>query len=403
MGEMDKKYFTWEQSQTGFRCPWERMCNQVWDKLCDLFTKLFHLGITPADQIARLEKALQQGKGNVRRYYRLGQLYLETGRPKLAAECFEWAMCHAEPGENRLYWLAVAYREAEEYEKGLEITRLTLERYPNSLKGLNLQGELQLKVDRPDRAIQCWQRVLAIDANYVRTLNNLGLFRVSQGHLEEARRLFNQATQTEPRNPVPWNNLGLVNSRCGQVEEALQCFETAYQFGFKDAQLLNNIGVCLSQLGRFQEAALYHRLAVESSGGNDSEILENLACVLVKLGDYESALNHYRTLVEQRVPDATWLNNYAHCLEEAGRLTEALENYDQALQLEPDNEIFLQNKGVCLTKLAKYHEALEYFDRVLEGNPQNRSAWSHKGNVYAIQGDDKLAVECYNRSWGLRQ
>jgi tetratricopeptide (TPR) repeat protein len=45
------------------------------------------------------------------------------------------------------------------------------------------------------------------------------------GHFDDAIRSFDQALDSDPRDPLGWHNKGLVLAKLGREDEAIACFE----------------------------------------------------------------------------------------------------------------------------------------------------------------------------------
>ena len=111
-------------------------------------------------------------------------------------------------------------------------------------------------------------------------LNLAGTLRMNQGQLGEVARLFSQAVQAAPREPLYAFNQGLALSRLGQTAEAESALRAALKRKPDFAEAIFELGAVLHRSGRLEEAEKQFRHLLRVMPGHVRAKLA-LAAVLV--------------------------------------------------------------------------------------------------------------------------
>lgn len=83
---------------------------------------------------------------------------------------------------------------------------------------------------------------------------NLGNVLFELGRFREARQAFEQATSLDPHYAEAWNNLGNVHAQLGNGEQAVHALRQAFDLVPWYADARHNLADVLQQLGRYAEA-----------------------------------------------------------------------------------------------------------------------------------------------------
>jgi len=94
-----------------------------------------------------------------------------------------------------------------------------------------------------------YRRVLALDPDHVRALNNLGIIRMEQKKREEAIALFSKAIIVKKEYVDPYYNLACLYARANEIDESLWYLKVAMaingdvkNWAEKDADMRNVVG-----------------------------------------------------------------------------------------------------------------------------------------------------------------
>jgi tetratricopeptide (TPR) repeat protein len=115
-----------------------------------------------------------------------------------------------------------------------------------------LLGEAQLKerMQKPDKALELYERAVKAAPRNASVHNNIGLCYARQGRLDEAVAALNRAVQLEPKNPLYHNNIAAVLVDQNHPTEALAHLREVHG----EAAAYYNMGYLLNKKGQTQAA-----------------------------------------------------------------------------------------------------------------------------------------------------
>jgi tetratricopeptide (TPR) repeat protein len=186
---------------------------------------------------------------------------------------------------------------------------------------LNDLGNVEIGIDRPERAYEDYRRAFAIlrrmpDKQFriAATLRNLGAAETLQGNYDEAEKFLTEARKTLLSHPgLPdsqlltaeiLNSQGIVLVEQGKLGKALPLFKNAMRTRaaagvpeeWGDAQTLNNLGVIYRKQHKYMEAerAFLKSIDITDRKGGPSHpdvtlTLANLAELYTAIGRYDDA------------------------------------------------------------------------------------------------------------------
>jgi tetratricopeptide (TPR) repeat protein len=121
---------------------------------------------------------------------------------------------------------------------------------PNSAKDWAVLGELFRKAGERDRAVQAFNRAMALDPENIRVRNNVGEMLLAEGDVREAARIFQSILRTDEAQPDVWKNLGLAFAVAGLCDDARQALQIALDYKPDNATYKKLLaGICISDAG----------------------------------------------------------------------------------------------------------------------------------------------------------
>lgn len=393
------------------------------------------------EALAEIDVALAINPDNASWQAHRGFILEELGCTADAAEAFE-AAYKLEPGDRDVaVALSGALADLERFSRALEVLDQLVTLYPDFEPAychrIGIYGELgrhdqaeemfylaqELDDSCPhcffymgmslaareqfDRAIFCWQRVLAMVPDYVGVNRRIAQAYRAQGQLDQSRKhylqeirddpgntdllyelaemvlesgqvataaaKFAQIVELDPEHVESHFALGKIQLLRGQPGQALACFEVAEKTsgGLSDlAGFDAKVGEALLRLGRFVEARERLEVAVEEDPRNLEPLMMLGDCLLTggKPGDAADAFRRVLAL------DAD--NAYAHhelglCLVRDGHFAAGLEHCLHAIRARPDYWAAMHTATLAHVRLAQWREARSMLRRALRHHPQN--------------------------------
>lgn len=157
--------------------------------------------------------------------------------------------------------------------------------------------------------------------------------------LDKALKLYDQALELDPENPVIWNNKATVLVKERKYEDALDAYDRALELNSEYPEAMIGKGSALNRLNRSAEAVGLFEKAIALDTSN-AKAWNNKGVALARLGRYDDAIN----------------------------------SFDKAIEIDPEYEDAFFSRGKLFYTLQHYQEALQSLNRALELNPNDTSA-----------------------------
>ncbi len=207
----------------------------------------------------------EEADGALRTWRELQRLHRDAPPPRLdsplapiVARCLEKTPDRRYPGfaDLRGDLEALLLHQTEEVLRPPRRTETEAWELSNKGRGLMALG-------RPEPALACYERALAMNPLAAAIHNNKGNTLDALGRLEDALRSFERAAELDPKYAAPWASKGRALAARGRDQEALECFERALARNPRSADTWNQRGTVLARMGR-EDAA---RSAFEKAEG----------------------------------------------------------------------------------------------------------------------------------------
>ena len=167
------------------------------------------------------------------------------------------------------------YLKQGNYDKGIAMLRLALERNPDDAAALFNLGMGLGDRDETGEALELLERLVAIEPDYPGAGVALGVAQARAGRWDEAIRAFREVVTRHPQNGLARKNLGAALSRTGKLDDAREHLKAAVVLLPSDAQAWLNLAMNLEQSGETAEAEIaYQRVMALAPGSQLSEKAE---------------------------------------------------------------------------------------------------------------------------------
>ena len=238
---------------------------------------------------------------------------------------------------------------------------------PDLFDAWHLLGFIQAAMRRSEKALQAYDRALALQPNHVEAIVNRGAALHDLGRFEDALAAADRAITLNGAYPPAHANRGLALQALRRSEEALAAYDRAIALKRDYADAHANRAAALVALNRREEA----------------------------LASYDRAL-----AISPNAAEAQF--NRANVLRALGRLNEALAAYDRALAVDSNHLGALANRGAGLYGMRRFAEALAVFDRLIALNPLDAEAHFNRGNALHELGRFAEAAASFDRALALK-
>jgi predicted TPR repeat methyltransferase len=230
-----------------------------------------------------------------------------------------------------------------------------------------------------NQAKQLYERILEKEPIHAETLHLLGLVAAQQGQLEPAVTWIKRALSIK-QEAVFYNNLGNVFKRLKQWDEAIHHYQEAFRLNPTYAEAYNNLGNLFYTQNKLHESLQYYIKAVQLQP-DYLEAQVNLGLLFLKQEAWDKAIKQFKKAIalEPHLPIAYWQLGNLYLQQD--NLEEALQAYQALLTLQPTHLDALNNIGVIFIKREQYEAASNYFQKVLDINLEYKDA---RNNLAAL-------------------
>jgi len=164
---------------------------------------------------------------------------------------------------------------------------------PASVRGHNNLGRAYAAEGRYEKAIEMYERTIALDPKFSLAYSNLGVAYATTARTDMAINSFTQAIATNPRNTMAYANLGRAYGESGRFDKAVESYRKAIALKPYDGGLYHGLGTAYALLGRIDDAlAAYTKFAELSP--NDAEAYRSRGMVFLKKNDLASAFRDFQ-------------------------------------------------------------------------------------------------------------
>ena len=190
-------------------------------------------------------------------------------------------------------------------------------------------------------ARRLFQQASQADPKHAPIWQAWALLEKEQGRIDEARRLFHQASQADPKNAPVWQAWALLEKEQGNIDEARRLFLQATQANPKDAVSWQAWALLEAQQGHSEtaEALLRRGLEQVEERRGRALLLSTLGGLLARQKKYAEAEDAFRQALDFDEKDPLTHYHFAvNCLIPRGKLEEACRHLERARSLRPRKE-----------------------------------------------------------------
>ena len=186
---------------------------------------------------------------------------------------------------------------------------------------------------RPEEALRCHRRALALRSDYAEAHNNLGSALQDLGRTQQAVASFRRASALRPQFALAHRNLAHALAAQGQLAAAVESYRRLLALQPDDADACSRCAAALLELGRYEQAAADYRRALALTPGV-AALHSNLGMVLLLLNETEAAEESCRRALELDPTLSAALVLRAELAAGRGQFAQAQELLREAISIE---------------------------------------------------------------------
>jgi len=261
--------------------------------------------------------------------------------------------------------------------------RVLLNLTPHDPDALNALALTELKLGKPQDAVQHLEQALARFPKHLRSSVSLARAKLAQKDDKAAEEILKKACQLDPAAPYPLVALGRLYAYLRRDAEAEQQFRRALQLAPDNTEALLDLAMIVRHLGRKPEAEQhFKRLA----GLKDKTYKPVFGLFLFDEGRIDEAIREFEALAKADPSDLMVRSRLVSAYQRAQRIQDAERVLNEALQKNPkDLEALLQRSEVFLMA-GKLSQAQADLNQVLHFRTDSPEARYILSKIYQATG-----------------
>ena len=227
-----------------------------------------------------------------------------------------------------------------------------------------------------------------------------GVAALQHGDKEKAKRFFQQALKSDPRNVDAHTYLGMVAADANELKEAERHFAAAASLAPSEPSTRNNYGAILMRLGRRSEARMQFEASLKLNADQPSA-LTNLAQIYFDRGQLDD-LRMARSLLERAAKSVSDVQishalvitclKLGQALMEKGLLDEAIAELSTAVALEPTNTDAVVSLSRVQMLKKDLHAAGHTLESAVARGADSAKIYAALADVYEADGHFENAI-----------
>ena len=219
----------------------------------------------------RFNAVLRSEPGNPRAVLGAAECQLSAGEIAASLAGFESLMEEPSMRARALQGRGVILSIIGQNQMGQDLLMQAVAEDPGLWRAWNAIGRNYDMQGEWDKALENYDRALAVTAGAPSVYNNRGVTQLMQGRYVAAAASFRQALMFDPNSAVAQMNLRIAIAWQGRYQEALSGLKAD-----RLPEVLNNVGFIAMRRGDYDQAEIYFRQAMAKSPSFYEKAAENL-------------------------------------------------------------------------------------------------------------------------------
>lgn len=293
----------------------------------------------------------------------------------------------------------------ENYHESERLAEHFLLKKPEDIFCLKILGIIYSKLEKTDKALKIYKKLILNNKNDPELLNNLGIVYKKLDLLEESLTAFTNAINLAPNYSDAYYNLSNILEKKGLKNESLRANQKAAELGSNNPEVYSQLGIRLYNTNLLEESTLAFQKCIQLEP-NHADYYYYLANTLHKRGELEEAIINYEKAIELDANHYQAYTNLGFIFTQQGIINQAQKNYEIALSIRPD----AGETHFLLSLIRKYEKEDDiqlikmktgYINE--KNNNENRCAFAFGlGKAYEDLGSFKKAYNYYIKGNAIR-
>ncbi len=294
---------------------------------------------------------------------------------------------------NQAYDQALGHFNAGRFFDAARLCTAILETAPQSMEGLNLMAATAQRLHQHHRAVELFQRAIALHPQSAMLYGNLGLSLHALGRRDEAVAALQSALEREPDNAQLQHLQQQMRAAPAMTPLAQIALSPSLRKALTEAEALLASDQLETALEKLQEAQLHEP--------EHPVLLNSLGSVHARTHQEDEAFRHFQQALAQRPDYAEVHFKLGNLLHQKDQLEDAAVSYQEATALRPDYVEAHFNLGNTLAALKRPENASEQYRKAIAIDPNQARIHYNLAVVQERLKNGKDALEAYQAALHL--
>ncbi|MDR2793175.1 MAG: tetratricopeptide repeat protein [Treponema sp.] len=272
------------------------------------------------------------------------------------------------------------------------------------ISDLSKKGYQFLKEDKILEAVDCFNKILAIDEYNNYALVGMGDAIRKRGAFREAVVFYQRCLVHHPGNNYALFGLADCYKALNQYHKAIEIWEQYLLHDGKNITVLTRVADAYRKVKDFRHSREIYLKVLDMEASNPYAII-GLGHLHYDFKEYREALFYWEKMLQPGITpnkvDIRVLTSIGNCHRKLKTFESGIPLFEQALERDPYNFYALFGLADCYRGLNQAAYSLEYWNRILKQDPRNKVILTRAGDAYRALGDYDLAVENYERALNI--
>jgi len=202
-----------------------------------------------------LNIVIQESPEEWRAWMRIGDIHLESGKFRIAAESFTKVLEIDEKNVPALIHRAIAYSMMKKWHDAISSAEDACKYGPDEVEAWKILADVNIRAERNRSALKALEKAAKIDPEDAQVELTLGMVEYKSGRLKDAIRHFNRATIRDKKNSRAFRNMAMVAMELEEWEESRNAWERYIRLVKMDAEAYDALATVYARLDDFCNAA----------------------------------------------------------------------------------------------------------------------------------------------------
>ena len=270
---------------------------------------------------------------------------------------------------------------------------------PKSAQAYNNLGNAYLGINRPDNAIEMFDRSIALSPDFVLAWHNRGEAFLQKKEYDKALEAYARANAIQ-KNYRTFTGMGHAYYEKREYSMAMSSLFKALLINPNYDAAVYGIAACYASTGKYDKAMQLFDKILHDDPYN-SDVYRNRGELDMSRKEYLKAIADLTAAVRINPRDITARYKCAVAYQASGQHDSAIREYSAAIALYDKSPVFYDGRGLSFYYKKDYARAIEDFTKAIELNPKYPQTYSSRGLAWAGVKEFDRAITDLNKALSL--